>query len=250
MIPILRTARGRALLATAALLAMALPAVGATLVLTGTPGAQVAVDGRAVGTLPLDGPLVVEVGRHDIVAERAGMETMSVAVVAESEEHALRVHLRLVPMSRSLAATQSLLLAGSGQRYEGRRTFGWVLTGVEAAGLVTALVSELSAQNHEDEYLLARQQYEDAFIAADLDLYKAKMLDEHDSLSSAIDLRNAALFAAGGAVIVSVLDAWLRFTAADLGPGTRPVPASDRYSLGAPAARDPRGFHLGWRLSF
>ena len=250
MIPTSRFARPRALLATLVLMALALPALGGTLYLTGTPGARVTVDGRDVGTLPLDGPLILEAGRHDIVAVRPGLETMAVEVVAETETQVLNLHLRLTPLSRRTAVTQSLMLAGSGQRYEGRPTLGWILTGVEAAGLLTALLSEMTAQNHEDEYLLARQMYEESFDADDLAYYKAKMLDEHDSLTRALDLRDAALLAAGGAVVVSVLDALLRFPSAEMRPGPRPVPPADRYSLGAATTHGSRGFHLGWRLGF
>ncbi len=250
MTPTSRFARPRALLATLALMALALPAMGGTLFLTGTPGARVTIDGQDVGTLPLDGPLTLELGRHDVVAALPGMETMAVEVIAETETHVLNLHLRLTPLSRRTAVTQSLMLAGSGQRYEGRPTLGWILTGIEAAGLLTALLSEMSAQNHEDEYLLARQLYEESFDANDLAHYKAQMLDEHDSLTRALDLRNAALLAAGGAVLVSVLDAWLRFPSAEMGPGPRPIPPGDSYSMGAATARSNRGFHLGWRLGF
>lgn len=250
MTPLLRTARGRALLVAVALSALALPAAGATLILTGTPGAHVNLDGHDIGTLPMDAFVDLDLGRHYIVAELPGMETTTVDVIAETESQVLRVNLRLTPLSRTLATTQSLLLAGSGQRYEGRPTLGWVLTGVETTGLLTALVAELFAQNHEDEYLLARDQYAAAFTAADLAYWKAKMQDEHEGLSNAANLRDAALIAAGAAVLYSVVDAWLRFPSADIGPGTRPVVATDRLSPLAPAASDTRGFHLGWRLSF
>jgi hypothetical protein len=59
----------------------------------------------------------------------------------------------------------------------GRRTLGWVLTGVEVGGLLTALVSDLSAQNHKDEYLLAQDLYRNAFTAADIETYRARMLE-------------------------------------------------------------------------
>ena len=250
MTPLLRTARGRVLLAAGALLALALPAAGATLILTGTPGAHVNLDGHDIGTLPMDAFMNIDLGRHHLEAVLPGMETASMKVVVETESQILRVNMRLTPLSRTLATTQSLLLAGAGQRYEGRPTLGWALTGVETMGLLTALVAELSAQNHEDDYLLARDEYAAAFTADDLAYWRAKMQDEHDSLASATDLRDAALIAAGAAVLYSVIDAWVRFPSPDVGPGPRPVVAPDRYSLSAPAAPGTRGVHLGWRLSF
>jgi hypothetical protein len=250
MISTPRSMCGRVLLTTATLLALALPAASATLVITGTPGAQVTLDGQVVGTLPLDGPLTVPLGRHDIAADLPGMLPIAREIIAESELHEFRLHLRMTPMSRTSAVTRSLMLAGSGQRYEGRTRMGWVLTGVEVGGLLTALLSDLMAQNHKDDYLLARDDYNNAFVADDLDYYRALMDDKYDAMTGALDRRNIALAAAAGAVIVSVLDAWLRFPSAEMGTGPRPVPPADRYSLGGSHPTDRRGFHLGWRLSF
>ncbi len=250
MIPTSRSMRGRMLLTTTVLLALALPATGATLVITGSPGAQVTVDGQPVGTLPLDSPLTVTLGRHTVAAERPGMVPMEREIIAESDLHTFRLHLRLTPLSRKSAVLRSVMLAGSGQRYEGRRTLGLALTGVEVGGLLTALLSDMFAQNYKDEYLLALDDYENAFVTADLEYYKELMNEKHDSMSSALDLRNVALAAAAGAVVVSVLDAWLRFPTAEMGPGPRPVPPSDQFSLGASRPTDRSGFHLGWRLSF
>jgi len=250
MIPTPCSTHGRALLATIALLALSLPAASATLVLTGTPGAQVTLDGQVVGTLPLDGPLTIPLGRHEVTAELPGMLPMAREIIAESELHEFRLHLRMTPMSRKSAVMRSLMLAGSGQRYEGRTKMGWVLTGVEVGGLLTALLSDVMAQNHKDDYLLARDDYNSAFIAADLDYYRALMDDKYDAMTGALDRRNIALAAAAGAVIVSVLDAWLRFPSAEMGTGLRPVPPTDRFSLGGSHPTDRHGFHLGWRLSF
>ncbi len=250
MIPTPRSTCGRALLVTAALLALALPAASATLVITGTPGTQVTLDGHVVGTLPLDGPLTVPVGRHDITAELPGMLPMAREIIAETELHEFRLRLRMTPMSRKSAVMRSLMLAGSGQRYEGRTKMGWVLTGVEVGGLLAALLTDLMAQNHKNDYLLAQDDYDNAFVADDLAYYRALMDDKYDAMTGALDLRNVALAAAAGAVIVSVLDAWLRFPSAEMGTGPRPVPPTDRFSLGGSHPTDRRGFHLGWRLSF
>lgn len=250
MIPTPRSTCGRALLVTVALLALALPAASATLVITGTPGTQVTLDGQVVGTLPLDGPLTVPVGRHDITAELPGMLPMAREIIAETELHEFRLRLRMTPMSRKSAVMRSLMLAGSGQRYEGRTKTGWVLTGVEVGGLLAALLSDLMAQNYKNDYLLARDEYDNAFVTDDLAYYRALMGDKHDAMTGALDLRNVALAAAAGAVIVSVLDAWLRFPSAEMGTGPRPVPPTDRFSLGGSHPTDHRGFHLGWRLSF
>ncbi|MBC8424795.1 hypothetical protein H8E07_11790 [bacterium] len=249
MLPIPRLTLGRGLLASLALLALAMPAAGATLILSGTPGAQVVIDGAAVGALPLDEPVALGDGWHTVTAERTGMLSMRRKFVAEGEHQVIRLHLRLTPMSRKHAVVQSLMLAGSGQRYVGRPTLGWVLTGIEVGGLLTALVSDLSAQNSKDEYLLALEGYDTAFLPADLEYYRARVEDKHGAMKDALDLRNVALAAAAGAVVVSVLHAVLRFPSAEMGPGTRPAPPPGHASLAAPR-RSGGGFHIGWRLSF
>ncbi len=251
MIPTSWSTRGRGLLAALALLALALPAAGATLILTGTSGAQVVIDGRAAGPLPLDGPVTLTDGWHTVTAQRRGMQSISRKFVAEGEYQTIRLHLRLMPLSRKGAVLQSLLLAGSGQRYEGRPVLGWLLTGVEVGGLLTALVTDLSAQNSKDDYLLALDAYDQAFLPDDLAYYRAQFEDKHASMKSALDLRNAALAAAAGAVVVSVLDAWLRFPSAEMGPGTKPAPPPERFSLDTShRTTGGGGFHVGWRLSF
>lgn len=250
MIPTPRFTRGRGLLTAIALSALALPAAGATLVLTGTPGAQVVIDGTPAVTLPMDGPVTLTDGWHTVTAERPGMQTIRRKFVAEGAHQTIRLHLRLMPMSRTRAVMQSFVLAGSGQRYEGRPTLGWVLTGVEVGGLLTALVADMSAQNSKDAYQLAIDDYNQAFLPDDLADYRARAEDEHASMKSALDLRDAALVAAAGAVVVSVLDAWLRFPSAEMGPGPRPVPPSDSISLDTSRRTAGGGFHVGWRLSF
>ncbi|MBU0740885.1 hypothetical protein KKA85_10240, partial [bacterium] len=209
------------------------------------------IDGADAGPLPLDAPVALADGWHTVTAELPGMLPMRRKFVAEGAHQTIRLHLRLMPMSRKFAALQSLMLAGSGQRYVGRPTLGWILTGVEVGGLLTALVADMNAQNRKDEYLLALDAYGAAFLPDDLAYYRTRAEDKHAGMRSALDLRNAALAAAAGAVAVSVLDAWLRFPSAEMGPGPRPAPPPDRISLDAPrrtACGD--GFHVGWRLSF
>jgi hypothetical protein len=246
MLPTSRYLHGRGLLAALALLTLASPAAGATLILTGTPGAQVTIDETFTVTLPVDDPLTLGDGWHTVSARRRGMQSVSREFVVEGGHDVVRLHLRLMPLRRNHAVVQSLMLAGSGQRYVGRPTVGWVLTGVEVGGLLTAVFADLSAQNSKDEYLLALDAYRQAFLPEDLAHYRARVEDEHDSMRKALDLRDAALIAAAGAVAVSVLDVLLRFPSAELGPGERPAPPSEHAGAGATGG----GFHVGWRLSF
>jgi len=250
MIPTPRFTRGHGLLASLALMLLALPATGATLVLSGTPGARVVIDGAPAVTLPMSAPVTLSDGWHTVTAERKGMQTMRRKFVAEGAHQVIRLHMRLEPMSRNRAVLQSFVLAGSGQRYVGRPTLGWILTGVEVGGLLTALVADMSAQNSKDAYQLAIEDYNAAILPDDLAHYRALAEDEHASMKNALDLRDAALVAAAGAVVVGVLDALLRFPSADMGPGPRPVPPTAAAPLDTPRPSAGDGFHVGWRLSF
>jgi hypothetical protein len=241
MIPSPRRILAPALLA----LALAGPAAGATLVLTGTPGAAVRLDGRDLGTLPLDA-VTVAAGAHTLSASREGMLPLDVEVRIDDEEAVIRRHLRLLPMSRRDAVTYSLVLAGLGQRYEGRPLLGWVLTAAEAGGLLTALAGELALQNHRDDYDLAMANYREAMLPQDIAFYRAQAADAWAAADDAAGLRDTAAAVAVGAVVVSVLDAWLRFPSLDAGAGPAPAPPPGFAAAGGPSS--VTGFHVGWSL--
>ena len=178
------TTASAATVCAAICLLSASPSTAATLVLTGTPGAVVTLDGRALGALPLDGPLTLDEGRHLVTAVRRGMLDLRREVTLAAGETA-RVHLRMTPLSRKDAALYSLLLAGLGQRYEGRRTLGWALTAVEVGGVLTALVSETSVQNHKDDYVLSQQEYRQAVDADEIERLRAEVEAAHADMQDA-----------------------------------------------------------------
>ena len=236
-------ALGRVLAAAALALALAGPAAAATLLLTGTPGAAVRLDGRELGTLPLDA-LDVPAGVHTLSASLRGMLPLDMELRVDAEDATVRRHLRLQPMSRRDAAAYSLVLAGLGQRYEGRPLLGWAFTAAEVGGLLTALAGELAVQNHRDDYDLAMANYRDALLPDDIAAYRAQADDAWKAADDAGKLRDAAAAVAIGAVVVSVLDAWLRFPSLEAGAG--PAPAPPPGFAAGPA--DASGFHVGWSL--
>lgn len=241
MIPTLR----RVLAPAALAFVLAGPAAGATLLLTGTPGAAVMLDGRDLGRLPMDA-LTVAAGAHTLSAKLHGMLPLDIEVRIDEEEALIRQHLRLQPLSRRDAVVYSLVLAGLGQRYEDRPVLGWALTVAEAGGLLTALAAELALQNHRDDYNLAMANYRQAMLPAEISAFRAQAADAWAAADDAAGLRDTAVTVAVGAVVVSVLDAWLRFPGLDSGAGPAPAPPTElAASVGtAPGA----GFHVGWSL--
>jgi len=66
--------------------------------LRGTPGAEVSIDGRRVGALPLAQPARVAAGRIRIVATAPGHEQLEKEVVAVADGSEVNVDLDLVPL--------------------------------------------------------------------------------------------------------------------------------------------------------
>ncbi len=239
------------LMAGGLLLAAVAPA--ATVELTGPAGARIELDGRSVGTLPLAAPLEVSSGEHTLVATLRGMQDWRHAFQIGAHE-TIRLHVRVIPLSRKDAVVGSLLLAGSGQRYEGRNRLGWILTGAEIVGGVTALLAEIAYQNNRDDYLAAMADYRAAVNQDEIARLRAQAADKYTSMDDAASLRDAAVAVAVAAVAVSVLDAWLRFPRLEAGDGVLPVaPRPESEDADGPvhwsAAARP-GVHLGLRLSF
>lgn len=230
------------------LLALAACLVGgsasaASLTVEGGFGTAVTIDGESLGTLPLDGPVEIPAGVHLVRAERRGFQPLDREILLE-EGGSLRLQLRLVPLSRKDAITYSFLLAGAGQRYLGRDEFGWALTVLEIGGLLTALVSEAEYQNSRDDYLVAYDSYMNAVGNDEISHWRATADAAYADMEDAESLRNTALLAAGGAVLVSVLDSWLRFPGVEAGPG--PVPPAGM----AAAAAKPAGLHVCCSIPF
>ncbi len=193
----------------------AAPATAAELTLTGPDGARVSLNGDPVGTLPLFEPLDIAIGEYLVEATLPGAHDIVRELTVVEEGEVLALHLRFTPMSRTTAVVSSLLLAGSGQRQIGRDRLGWILTGAEVAGLLTALAGELQISNHESDYLRSMEAYNNAVTPDAIAHWRAQADHHHDSMTSAADRRDLALMLAAGAVLVSVVDSWLSFPSLD-----------------------------------
>jgi len=219
----------------------------ATLELVGPPGAVITIDGDIIGELPLPDVVTLSAGQYVIEAALKGTEPFERPIDIRKKDEHLVVNIRMTPLSRRDAVLTSLLIAGQGQRYEGRPGLGWALTITEAAGLLVALVSETQVQNHRSDYLLAEGVYREAISTAEIDAARADVQRLFDDMSSAADRRDAAILIAVGAVAISVIDAVVRFPALDAGVnlGTvGPFDSSSALSGGQP------GFHVGLSWGF
>jgi hypothetical protein len=242
--------------------------LAATLWLTGPTGTAVNVNGATIGHFPLPGPLTVPPGSYELQASLRGYlpYAETIHLVDESEWLHWRVH--LLPLSRWTSVTSNLLLAGLGQHYQSRPWEGYLFNVLEIGGLVTALIGELAFQNHRDDYLLLYAEYEQALTEADIDYYRAEAEAAYGKMEDAESLRETGLMVAAGAVVVSMLEAWLRFPALDAGPGLAPDLQTARTAGADPTLPEPAGrtghvapaagsvgerlaaVHVGWRLRF
>jgi TM2 domain-containing membrane protein YozV len=180
------------------------------------------VNGLAMGFLPLDGPLDLAPGRYIIQSELPGHVSFKQVLILDPDVGWQRLAVRLVPLSRRTAWTSNLLFAGLGQHYLGKPIRGYVYNVVETGGLLTALFSELERSNLRKDYLNLQDKYNASINADDILRFRASADQAYSDMKDKEDLRNLGLLVAGGAILVSVIDAVVSFPAVEAGGG--PVP--------------------------
>ncbi len=149
----------------------------------------------------------------------------------------------------------SLVFAGLGQQHIDRPALGWALTGLEAGGLVTGLVGELSLRNRRDDYAVIYDAYLNAITDGEIAARRIETAAAWSRVEDAESLRRTGLLVAAGAIAVSVLDAWLRFPSFEAGAGLLPAGAAASASAAetvAAAAPPTAGaaLHVGWTARF
>jgi len=248
--PMSRTPHIRALLAAGLLVALATGSAGAaTLELTGPPGTAVAVNGRALGFLPLDGPLELSPGRYEVTAELVGYQDFKRIVNLGAESDAVSLFVRLQRLSRGTAWRSNVLYAGLGHFYVGSRTRGWIYATVETGGLLTALVGELQRSDASKDHLSLMRDYDQAINADEIASLRAAAEGKYTEMEDAEKLRNTGLMVAAAAIVVSVADVLITFPKVAGGPGPVSPTTSLRGDGPAPAA-SLTAFHAGVKLTF
>jgi hypothetical protein len=216
----------------------------ATVHLTGPVGAEVSIDGRRIGSLPL-APLDLPVGTRVVRCRAHAHEVLDQVLVVSDPTAVQHLRLRPVPLRRDRAVTGSLLYAGLGQWYAGADLRGWAYFLGESVGLITALGGELARSNEQDEYTNAIRNYERAVAPSDITFWRSEAATAHQNAQDMADLRDLGLMIAGGAWALSILDAWLLTPTVDVGAG--PVPPS-AMRAGMPVSRD--GVHATVTIEF
>jgi hypothetical protein len=227
--------------------ALAAPAAAATLRISGPPGATVKINDHEVGLLPLASALELPRGAYTVTCEARGYQDFSSTVILGEDDAWSHLQVRPVRLSRKTAVTSNLLFAGAGQHYMGHGWRGWIYTAMEAGGLLTALAGEAQRVNDRDDYRLYEAQYRAEISPEQIAHYRYLTAQAYSDMEDAASLRNKGLLVAAGAIVVSMLDAFILFPGADIGPG--PVPP---MQSAAPhdAAADQFALHAGWRVAF
>ncbi len=226
---------------------LAAPAAAATLRISGPPGATVKVNGHEVGILPLAAALELPRGTYTVTCEARGYQDFSATVVLGEDDAWSHLQVRPVRLSRKTAVTSNLLFAGLGQHYMGHGWRGWLYTAAEAGGLLAALAGEVQRVEYRDDYYLYEDEYNAAISPEEIAYYRDLSTQAYADMEDATGLRDTGLLVAVGAIAVSMLDAFLFFPGADIGPG--PVPPM-QSAAPRDAAADQFALHAGWRVAF
>jgi hypothetical protein len=209
-------------------LLMASPAWSAVLELTGPEGASVTINGRPRGFFPLDYALDLGPGKYHVECQLPGHKDYSWTVYLASEEDWQRLHVRMTRYSRKTAVGSNILFAGLGQHYLDKPAKGWLFNIAEAGGLLTALVAEAGRSNYRKDYLVLIDKYESSINSEDIAHYKLKSEEAYQDMEDMEKLRNTGLLVAGGAIVLSVLDALILFPGVEVGPGPGVIPGDSR----------------------
>ncbi len=239
------------------LLALALTTVclcvsasAATLELSGPAGARVIINDQNVGIFPLSGPLELDPGYYDISTSLPGFFPFNKTIYFETSEEWVRVHAVLLPLKKSTAWKSNIAYAGLGQFYMGKKTKGWAFVLAETGGLLVALAGEAQRLNYRNDYFLYKENYHTPINAHEIAIHRLKAETAYANMEDMESLRNTGLMIAGGAIILSVLDALFLFPTAEFGPGSTPM----QTGFSTPDAKIGSdlftSFHAGIRVDF
>ena len=241
----------RHLLMVLLLLGTPFAAQAATLEITGPAGANVIVDDHIMGFLPLSKPLSLPPGTYQVSSELPGYLPFETSVYLPEITDWQRLQIRLIPMSKKTAWTSNLLFAGMGQHYMGKSFKGYFFNLLEAGGLLTAFAGEIQRGDYRQDYLLQKRKYDAAINPNDIAYYKSLSDQAYSDMENMEQLRNTGLMVAGGAILLSILDAVFLFPGVDVGPGEVPIQTGSLNSAFFNDSSNPiETIHAGFKLGF
>ncbi len=194
-------------------------ATAATIELAGPAGAEVFVDGEAIGFLPFTGPLELLTGKYILRCELMGHQPFEKTIHLVSDQDRKIILTRLMPLRKRTAFSVNLLFAGLGQHYTGQNLRGWVYNALEAGGLLFALSGELQRSNYRKDYLLLMENYHKQINGEEIEKYRQEVMIAYSDMEDMEKQRDSGLMIAGGAVILSILDSILFFPSVEAGMG-------------------------------
>jgi len=228
-----------------------LAAQAATLDITGPAGATVTVNDHIMGFLPLNQTLTLTPGKYEIKSELPGYLPFETTVNLPETESWQRLQIRMILMSKKTAWTSNLLFAGMGQHYMGKSLKGYFFNLVEAGGLLTAFAGEIQRSDFRKDYLLQKSKYDSALNPGDMEYYQGLAEKAYSDMEDMESLRNTGLMVAGGAIVLSVLDAIFLFPGVDVGPGEIPVQTGALDSDFFNSSSNPmKTVHASFKLEF
>lgn len=137
-------------------------------------GADVLVDGEAVGTTPLAEAVLMNAGEHNVEVRKLGFRSQVLRrTLAGSDAAEVEVKLEPVPMAAPTAAVTPISVAPVAERSTTPQWIGWSVTGGLAVGaIVTGVLGNRAADDLQD----ARGQKDVTASQLRSDSNKAKML--------------------------------------------------------------------------
>jgi hypothetical protein len=214
----------------------------ATLQVRGNPGAQLYIDGELRGTLPLSEPLVLAPGVYELRVSLPGYISHSETIRLVDQSTALDLGIDLQPLSRWKATTFSVILAGLGQIYQGRKAIGWTFMALEVGAVLTAVWAENQFKQYRDDYDVAYRKYQQAIAPSEIARLRSESETAYEDMESAEQVRNIALYSAVGIVVVSAVEAWIAHDRMYVG--------SDLPEMGTRPMLEGSSIAVGWRTRF
>ena len=216
--------------------------LGELLVVVNLSGATVTIDGELAGRTPIEDPIPVAVGHHDVEATREGYEPARVTVAVGSRESA-SVGLTLTPVAAERQPEVASGSAAAGGEDGGLPSaWFWATAGTAVALGLGGAVTGALVLAAEDDYATAR----DACAAGDRQACAdgPGIVDDYDDYQLAT---NVLLFSAGAfaatALVLGLLTDWGGDESAPTGALVTAAP------LAGPAG-GAAGFALGLRVPF
>ncbi len=237
------------LLAATLIIMLAAPVMAATLELTGPAGATVSINDRALGQFPLAESLDLPPGHYEIRCQLKGYVSYEQSVRLTAITDWQRLSVRMVPFSRRTAWASNLLLAGMGQHYLDKGFRGYAYNIAEAGGLLTALAAEMQRSDLESDYLKLAELYGTELNSDELVRLRETADAKYDEMKDMEDVRDLGLMVAGGAIVVSIIDALLTFPGLEAGSGHVPLDTSALETPWSDTETD-NALHASLRLKF